>query len=339
MKVHITKIYGYIGTGAKAQDAVTAIAKRDLHFRELGIYRYPVEVDSPEMLQTRLDGILSSVSHGDIVIIQSPTWNDFRFDENLMHNLYRYRGAGKIVFIHDVLPLMFEAWRPLLQRYIDFYNQADVVVVPSQNMADLLRAHGLTVEKIVIQKIFDYIVSIDYAVKPTFKKVINFAGNPNTDPKLEFCRRWNYDTVQLAVTVDGGDWAQGRNVRFLGWFNNDNLLVNALRKSGGFGLLWSEDPYWWEYIKINASYKFSTYLAAAIPVIVPSGIAEKDTIIRKNLGIAVDSLDEAVDRIEHMSEEEYNKMVENTELFSHLLREGYFTRKALTDAVFKLLND
>ena len=60
-------------------------------------------------------------------------------------------------------------------------------------------------------------------------------------------------------------------------------------------------------------------------------------MIQKKLGIAVDSLEEAVERIEHMNEEEYNGMAESAEAFACVLREGYFTKKALTDAVFKLL--
>lgn len=335
MKVHITNIYGYIGAEAEAQEAVTAIAKRNLHFDELGIYRYSVEADTPEMLRTRLDGIMSSVSSGDAVVIQSPTWNDFSFDEKLMNLLYDY-GRGRIVFIQDVLPLMSQAWEPMMQRYIDFYNKADVVIVASQKMADILKSNGLTVEKIVVHKMFDYVVSVDETVKPTFRKVMHLIGNPDKDAKAEFCRNWNYDAVQLAVTADRGDWAQGKNIRFHGQFNDDNLLANALRKSGGFGLLWSEDSYCREYRKINAPRELSAYLAAGIPVIVPSGIAEQDTIIRKNLGFVVDSLDEAVDRIEHMTEAEYQKMAEDVGLFSNLLRGGFFTKKALTDAVFEV---
>lgn len=254
MKVHITNVYGAINIGAKAQNAASQIAKKDLQYNELGIYHYPVKSDTPEMLRARIDGILASVGMGDVVIIQSPTWNDFIFDERLMQSLNAYGGLKKVVFIHDVLPFMHEEWNPLLKRYIDFYNQADLIIAPSHAMIERLRLAGMTIEKVIIQRMWDYVASVDSLIKPQFKKVINFAGNPNVDPKFAFIKEWDYPNVQLAVTVDNGEWAQGKNIRFLGWFNDDNLLVNELRKSGGFGLLWSEDTYWREYMKINAAY-------------------------------------------------------------------------------------
>ena len=90
---------------------------------------------------------------------------------------------------------------------------------------------------------------------------------------------------------------------------------------------------------MNANYKCSAYLAAGIPVIVSNDIAERDTVVRKNLGLAVDSLDEAVSKVANMNERLYQDMVAGVQVFSNLIREGYFTRKCLTDAVFKLLYD
>lgn len=340
MRTHITNIYGLVSVGAKAQNAVTDIAKRDLEYEELGIYFYPVESDSPEMLQSRLDGIVAAVWHGrEVVVIQSPTWNDIKFDESLMRTLNMYGGMKKVIFIQDVQPLMHEEQREDLHKWIDLYNRADLIIAPSQNMVEFLRLEGLTVEKVVIQKMWDYVVSVEGMEKPPFRRGINFAGNPDMDAKSAFVRDWKYDNISLAVTVNGGDWAEGKNISFLGWFNNNTLLVNALRKNGGFGLVWSEDSYWREYMKMNAPYMMSTYLAAGIPIIVPVGMAEQDTIIRKNLGLVVESLDEAVERIGQMGEAEYRQMADGVEQFAYLLREGYFTRKALTDAVFQLFGD
>lgn len=337
MKVHITNIYGLGKTETKTQNDVVHIANRDLQYGELGIYCYAVESDTAEMLRTRIEGIIASVGSNDVAVLQTPTWNNIVFEEKLMDRLNVRVGAKKIVFIHDVIPLMYPNWVIPLSRYIDLYNRADVLIAPSQAMVDFLRAHGLTVKKVVVQRMWDHVLSVDPARKPRFKKVINFAANPDRNPRYAFAREWKYDHIQLAVSTEDGEWAKGRNVRFLEWFHNDDLLADALRNSGGFGLLWSEDPNWREYMKKNASYKLSTYLASGLPVIVPSGIAEEKTVIQKKLGIAVDSLEEAAERIEHMNEEEYDGMAESAEAFACVLREGYFTKKALTDAVFKLL--
>lgn len=110
MKVHITNIYGIGGTAAKAQHIVTDIAKRNLDFNELGIYYYPIDADTSEMLRTRIDGIIASVSSGDTVIFQFPTWNDIRFDETLVRQLNNYGSLKKVFFIHDVPPHHFTSF-------------------------------------------------------------------------------------------------------------------------------------------------------------------------------------------------------------------------------------
>lgn len=336
MRVHITNIHGIGGTAKMAQQMVVDIAKEKFHYNEIGIFVYPVDSDSPEMLRTRLDGILASVSYGDIVICQFPTWNEIMFDEAFTNHLNVYAGLKKIIFSHDFMPLMFESNRYQLKRTIDLYNQADVLIVPSQNMANLLYSEGLKVQKVIVQRMWDCQVSIDTSVIPRFCKMINFAGDTNGF-KFSFVQEWKYDKVKLAVTAREGDWEHNENIEFIGWFENQDVLANTLRRRGGFGLLWTENDYYREYMKLNACSKLSLYLAAGLPVIVHSSIAEVDTICQKNLGLVVDSLDEAVKIVDNMTEEQYDQMRQNVEKFGELIREGYFTKKILIDSVFKLL--
>lgn len=340
MKIHITNLYGIGGTVGNAQRMVAEIAKRDLHYNELGIYRYPMQSDTSDMLRARLDGIIASLSHGDIVILQLPTWNSIQFDETLVTHMNGYIGLKKIFFIHDVPPLMEKRLFEELERYIALYNRADLIILPSQNMADYLQEKGLTVEKIVIQRMWDAPVDIDLTKVPEFRRRVNFAANVVMYPR-PFVQNWNSSKIELAVTAEPGDypWADYKNIRFLGWFENESALAYALRKSGGFGLLWHDDPVWIEYMKRNACCKLGTYLAAGIPVIVHSSIAEAETIRRKNLGLVVDSLEEAVNQVEQMTEEQYNRMVQEVNSFGNLVRQGFFAKKLLTDAVFQLLYD
>ena len=92
-------------------------------------------------------------------------------------------------------------------------------------------------------------------------------------------------------------------------------------------------------MKRNACCKLGTYLAAGLPVIVPNSIPEADTIRRKNLGLTVDSIGEAARQVEHMTESQYDQMVQDVDAFAGLIRNGYFAKKLLTDAVFQLLYD
>ena len=338
MKIHITNVYNVVGAAMESQHMVADIAKDVLGFNELGIYHYPVESDSSEMLRARLDGILAALGEEDIVIFQCPSWNGIAFDESLIKRVNIYRGIKKIFFINDVTPLMFENNRYLLGRYVELYNQADVIIVPSKKMVELLSSEGLKVRKIVIQRMWDCQVLVDTSVIPQFNKQISFAGKTDGD-KFSFVQKWKYNNVKLAVTAREGAWKHGENIKFLGWFQNQNALVNVLRNGGGFGLLWTENGYWGEYMKLNACSKLSLYLAAGIPVIVHSSISEASTINRKKLGLVVDSLDESVEKLDGMSKEQYNQMVRSVDKFGELIRKGYFTKKALTDAVFHLLYD
>lgn len=336
MKIHITNIYGVSGTGVRAQHAVADIAKRNLNCDELGIYVYPIDSDSPEMLRTRLDGILASVSSEDIVIVQAPTWNGIRFDEAFVTRLSNYRGLRKIIFIQDVPPLMFEGNRSLLKRYVDLYNLFDLVISPSQNMVDFLKTEGLNVDKIIIQRMWDFPIGVDTTIRPPFKKTINFAGNIE-NPNFSFVKGWKSDKVELAVTANKCAWGEGKKIRFLGWQDDERILARVLRNNGGFGLLWTEDRYTKDYMKLNACCKLGTYLGTGIPVIVHNSIPESETILQKNLGFVVNDLGEAVTEVERITEEKYIQMVRSVDSFGSLIREGYFAKKALIDSVFKLL--
>ena len=84
---------------------------------------------------------------------------------------------------------------------------------------------------------------------------------------------------------------------------------------------------------MNNSLELGAYLAAGIPVIVPRGILCQCMIEKNHLGVVADTLDEAAVIVKNITEQEYQEYVSAVAQFALLIREGFFARKCLVDAV------
>ena len=334
MKINITNIYGMSGqsTALIAQNETVKIARK-LDFNELGFYFYDIYSDSQGELNSRLDGVMARVGYGDIVVYQSPSWNGREYDQNFIRKC-KILNTKIITFIHDVPPLMFPSNYYLMPEYIEMYNQSDLVVVPSEQMKERLIQEGLTVQKIIIQGMWDHVH--DYPLRqPAFQKKLSFAGSVE---RFEHLSNWAYSTP-LDIFSESNQENRNPRVFFKGWKTDPELLL-ALSE-GGFGLVWgtSENPAdEADYYRLNISHKVSTYLAAGIPVVVPSYLSNASFIREKGLGYVVDSLEEANRLVEETTAEAYQYMVENVYKVSYALKQGYFTKKLLIDAVMQVLD-
>lgn len=110
----------------------------------------------------------------------------------------------------------------------------------------------------------------------------------------------------------------------------------SLNQNGGFGLVWvqGEDA---DYYNKNVSYKLSTYIAAGLPVIVPRTLSNAAIVEEYGLGLVVDSLDEANDRLAQLAEHDYQMMIDKVLAYRELIVNGCFSRKLLMDSVFAVL--
>lgn len=332
MKIHITNLYGMAreSTATIAQNAVQKIATQ-LGFRELGIYFYHASSETVEERSRRLDGILASVSIGDVVIFQTPTWNGIEFEREFLSKL-KLLNVKIIVFVHDVIPLMFKANEFLMQDYINLYNMADSIILPSEAMKEKLLQKGLNVKKIIFQRMWDHPHDLDLH-EPIFKKEIYFAGNLSRFPEL---KTWE-GTVPLTVFSNEEQFSLSYQVHIAGWKTDEEMVLELSK--GGFGLVWTthqNEEQNIDYYSMNVSYKLSTYLAAGIPVIIPATLSNSDFIVEQGLGFVVDNLEEASHLVEQLSEEAYLQMCSRVRYFSFLLSQGFYAKQFLLQAVFEL---
>ena len=124
MKIHFTNLFGQASNSVAlmAQNDIMKIT-RGLGVNELGIYFYGQSNESLGKLNSRMDGILVGISFGDIVFVQSPSWNGIKLDSRFVDRL-KMLDVKLVMFIHDVPPLMFESNYSLLSLYIDMYNKS-----------------------------------------------------------------------------------------------------------------------------------------------------------------------------------------------------------------------
>lgn len=329
MKMHITNLYGARGTHALAQQNVVKVAGK-LGFTEMALCSYPAEKDTPKELRKRIDGITSAVEDGDLVVFQSPSWNAPYYDKRLLEIIRLHRDIHLAIFIHDVVPMMFEdVPEENYVQAVEIYNMADLLIVPSEKLLAFLRKKGLKVEKILIQSMWDLPFSEELGI-PEFNRKIFFSGSPN---RFGCLSSWNYD-VLLELFTDKKFVVNGQNIHLGGWKNTAELLTEY--NKGGFGLVWEQSARS-EYYRYNQPHKMSTYLGAGIPVIMQKGLLHEQTVTEYGLGFVVESLEEAADVVKNISEDEYYELVNNIKNISFLIRGGFFTKKLLMDTINYLL--
>ena len=332
MRIHVTNVFGFSpkSTVLQSQHEVVDILK-DLCDSEIGLFRYYNEEEPKNELSSRLDGVIARLNAGDVVIFQSPTWNGVDWDNALVDKIKLY-GGRVVFFIQDVPPIQFENNYFLMPYFIDMYNKAEVVVVPSEKMYQRLVEEGLTVKKYVVQKMWDFNVHIDLHT-PSFEKKLYFLGDVTRFP---FFQNWQFNTPLHVFGNHKPDYDYSK-VHFGGWLNKTELLLELSK--GGFGLVWGnqenpkDEP---DYYKMNCSYKLASYLSAGIPVIVPDYLSNADFVKENNVGFVVSSLEEADQVIQECSEEKYSEMVSSVKNVQYLINNGYFTKKLFVDSLMKL---
>ena len=133
MKLHITNINGF-NASKELLDAQTKISKVgiELGAYEMGIYTYPVDSDSDVELSKRLDGIISALGFGDIVVLQLPTLNGYKYDSLLLAKILAYR-TKLIIYIHGEC---------LDSSYLNLLKRADSIIVNKNVNYHFLKNHG-----------------------------------------------------------------------------------------------------------------------------------------------------------------------------------------------------
>ena len=336
--------------GAKAPDDISKIA-RTLGYREL-VFKSAFKFRNIKLTRffAMFVGIrnwiylLCKVCKGAYVIIQHP--NENIIIGNMIINLVKKVKKIKFIFlIHDLESIR----KSLLKGNSQFLEErgviadevllkkADYIICHNKSMKKYLLLHGFDNQKLVELEIFDYLHDCKLSLNRKKDNSIIIAGNLLKEKAGYVYKLIEKDIIQYKINLFGPNYTGPKdkdNIYYYGECLPDQLPEKL---KGAFGLVWDGTELngchgkAGEYIKYNNPHKCSLFLASGIPVIIWKEAALADFVKENGVGILVESLDDILEKICHITDDEYAQLVVNTNKIGTKLRDGFYFKKALKD--------
>lgn len=235
-----------------------------------------------------------------------------------------------IYIIHDLEALRYNSDNhdpKLMHEEIALMNEADGIVSLSEPMTRWLRAQGVQC-KISNLGMWDYVNNNSFVNESNYNKSVCFAGNLNKSVFLK-----NYSGRKKLVCYGALDnQNQLSRIEYRGVFSPENVSQKILEN---FGLIWDGDSNETcsgkagNYLKYNSPHKTALYLSSGIPVIVWERAAVAKYVKEYQCGILIRNLDEIDDKLDEITDNQYQRMVSNARSVGRKMRNGDFLKDAL----------
>lgn len=287
---------------------------------------------------------LSILKAEDSVFFQFPVVHNSIFLHHILKKL-KIKGIKIITLIHDMesIRLITEKKLSFLQKVrikveeFGFLKASSFLITPNKCMREFLKAKDIKIQMGDLE-IFDYLISKEIdekkLEKPILKKnSIVIAGNLSKEKSAYvYSLPTNLNFELYGVNYNENEESQSKTINYNGSYMADELPFFL---NGKYGLVWDgtsietcEGGYG-KYLMYNNSHKASLYLVSEIPILIWEKAALADFIIEKKIGITINSLNDINEKLEKITEEEYNIMKKNTILYSKKLREGFYLKTVI----------
>ena len=342
-----------IQTGASVQNTAGVKARDDISciLEQLCFAKICIEFDNEKRKKTGLfsklllhhdvklewDHKTSDIEAGSTLYIQFPLINHSLFFNHVIRRL-RSSGVRIVLLIHDL-----ELFRWAQRKDIPFGSRirialeekqlltvADYLIVHNEKMKEKLASFGIRPDKMIELKLFDYLIPDDnmcfHVDLCGLEKPVIIAGALRRH-KSGYLYKLPQDLEYNLYGVGYEDPHQN-NIHYYGAFPPDLLPFEL---NGSFGLVWDgPETYtcagvYGEYLRINNPHKVSLYLASGLPVIIWNQAALADFIVSNHLGIAVESIEDIPQALEHVDKQMYSDFLEHVAIIGKKLRAGKFT--------------
>ena len=335
-KYYVAQAFLQVATaGSKPMMDFETILKEE-GFKNIGLPSRVVKRGWIWWLWNRLSFAIAALRFpkGAVLAIQYPEPSIFL---GKFYQKIRKRNPKTIVMVHDV-----EELRGMIPSSKDILQEADVVIAHTAPMIEWLKANYSSKAKYVELGIFDYLCYNDIGLDNTSKSMhhpasVVFAGNL---AKASFIDKMELSPNKINLVLFGGGRKYTETskefIKYMGKCFPEELIGRI--KNYDFGLVWDGDSInncsgqMGEYLRYNAPYKMSSYLAAGLPVIVWNEMGMAKFVIREGIGVSVSSLEDIEKIISDMTLDMYNKMQRNAKGVAIKINQGHYSHHAVKKA-------
>ena len=343
-KYQIVESYGHHKhAGSKATNDCVDILT-GLGFKKLAVSKSNEQYDFISKVKRQVSyikewsAIYSQIEEDSVLVLQHP----FRRNQSnrfaTLKKLKEKKNVKIISLVHDVELIRNIFSDKFYQKELNqMLAVAYKIIVHNDKMKQWFIDYGVSSDRLISLEIFDYLNKEPQDKNIHFSKHVQIAGNlkANKSPyayQLEKLPNLDFDLFGIFYEPK----QIPDNVHYHGSFPADEVPSQL---NSGFGLVWDGNQLdtcsgpTGNYLKYNNPHKLSLYLSSGIPVIVWKESAEAEFVEKHHLGIVVSSLYELEEKLEELTEEDYQKYAKNVKKIMKKLQEGDYLKKAVTEAL------
>lgn len=277
---------------------------------------------------TGLVRFMYSIKPGDVILIQYPVKKYYRFICRWSH----LRGARVVSLIHDLGS--FRRRKLTVKEENSKLKMSDAIIPANDSMIAWLKEHGCDMP-MTPQVAWDYLTDTDKERSVSNDLSLTFVGHLNMD-RNEFLYKLPAD-LHVHLYGIGAPEKLPEHIVSHGFITSEEFLS---RGEGKFGLVWygpslehDDTGYIGEYIAYCNPHKLAFYIRAGMPVVLWRGAGAAPFVEQEGIGITVDSLKDLRQRLESVSDEEYERMLRNVARVGVRMAHGDYFRDALKRAI------
>ena len=268
-----------------------------------------------------------------VVVFQHPLYA--RINSLLLQILRLRKSITVICLVADIDGLK-DGDNDLLEKEKRFFKNYEHFILHNPNMEKWFRTFHP-------KAFFSFLTCFDFLTKKgtvarSKSKTIVFAGNLQKSTFLNQLPIWFEKNDSLELNLYGphitDEMLKDRRVHYKG-LHDPYALPDLLE--GSFGLIWDGQGIdqtagsLGNYMQYITHHKLSLYLVSHLPVILYEKAGSAELVKQIGIGFTVNSLFEVEDKINKLSEEDYNRMVQNTYKLATEITSGKCFEKALDE--------